>query len=229
MFFKRLGPTTAGLNWKQPVTWNKPLIFPQPVSVSCWWAVENMTESIEVDRAAWRVSRWGRVENHKKADFKKHCWKLSVHTHTHAHIYLSSKVWIWQRYYTRMFNSWLFSFFLIRNMKEGVLPGEKTKWLNPSIPRQHSPAYSAGIRRKRDRNESLLWGHFILMAVRAILLHRFYLYCFILLCGVYDYVIFMFFPKEEPCQKLFAHSLHVNEKVQEEQSRYKANSNNDDG
>lgn len=154
---------------------------------------------------------------------------ISTHAHTHTQIYLSSKVWIWQRYYTRMFNSWLFSFFLIRNMKERVLPGEKTKWLNPSIPRQHSPAYSAGIRRERDRNESLLWGRFILMAARAMLLHRFYLYCFILLCGVYDYVLFMFFPKEEPRQKLFAHSLHVHEKVQEERSRYKANSNNDDG
>lgn len=53
----------------------------------------------------------------------------------------------------------------------------------------------------------------ILMAVHAILLYLFYLYCFILLCGIYHYDIFMFCPKEKTQQmkKLFTdvNSLHV--------------------
>lgn len=56
-----------------------------------------------------------------------------THTQVRTHQYIWAVIWIWRWYYAPMFNSWVFSSFLIANMKAGVLPGEKAKWLNSSM------------------------------------------------------------------------------------------------
>ena len=99
-------------------------------------------------------------------------------------------------------------------MKARVLPGEKTKWLNSSIPRQHSPAYSAGRHGDDKLHKDVLFS----VAVRAILLHWLFVFIcivWILLCGNYGDVIFMLRLEEKAHRVKKAlladvDSLHVN-------------------